>query len=60
MDWDVLNGLDQVVCMLHLANLLHYETDLDPVIAQKECLARLGLEYPDARTFVYPKLNSSQ
>ena len=46
MDWDVLNGLDQIVGVTYLAKLLHPEVDLDPVAVHKEYLDRLGLEYP--------------
>ncbi|VVB72562.1 Cobalamin-binding protein [uncultured archaeon] len=59
MDWDVLNGLDQVVGITYLAKLLHPDVDLDPVSVHKEYLKRLGLEYPEGRTFVYPELNSN-
>jgi iron complex transport system substrate-binding protein len=59
MDWDVLNGLDQVVGITYLAKLLHPEVDLDPVSVHKEYLRRLGLEYPEGRTFVYPELASA-
>ncbi|NTV27592.1 MAG: ABC transporter substrate-binding protein [Methanothrix sp.] len=58
MDWDVLNGLDQVVGITYLAKLLHPEADLDPVSVHKEYLQLLGLEYPEGRTFVYPELES--
>jgi iron complex transport system substrate-binding protein len=58
MDWDVLNGLDQVVGITYLAKLLHPEADLDPVSVHKEYLKHLGLEYPEGRTFVYPELES--
>ncbi len=56
MDWDVLNGLDQVVGITYLAKLLHPEADLDPVSVHKEYLTKLGLEYPEGSTFVYPEL----
>lgn len=56
MDWDVLNGMDQVVGINYLAKLLHPEVDLDPVEVHREYLARLGLEYPDERTLIYPEL----
>jgi iron complex transport system substrate-binding protein len=59
MDWDILNGLDQVVGITYLAKLLHPEVDLDPVNVHKEYLKRLGLEYPGGRTFVYPELASA-
>ena len=59
MDWDVLNGLDQVVGITYLAKLLHPEVDLDPVSVHKEYLQLLGLEYPEGRTFVYPELASA-
>lgn len=58
MDWDVLNGLDQVVGITYLAKLLHPSVDLDPISVHKEYLKRLGLEYPEGRTFVYPELPS--
>ena len=58
MDWDVLNGLDQVVGVTYLAKLLHPEVDLDPVEVYREYLERLGLEYPEGRTMVYPELES--
>jgi len=58
MDWDVLNGLDQIVGVTYLANLLHPEVDLDPVAVHREYLDRLGLEYPEDRTFIYPELSS--
>jgi len=58
MDWDVLNGLDQVVGITYLAKLLHPEADLDPVSVHREYLQRLGLEYPEGRTLVYPELES--
>ena len=60
MDWDVLNGLDQVVGITYLAKLLHPEADLDPVSVHKDYLKRLGLEYPEGRTFVYPELASNE
>lgn len=60
MDWDVLNGLDQVVGITYLAKLLHPEADLDPASVHKEYLKRLGLEYPEGRTFVYPELASAE
>ena len=56
MDWDIVNGLDQVVGVTYLAKLLHPEVDLDPVQVHKEYLERLGLEYPEGRTMVYPEL----
>jgi len=56
MDWDVMNGLDQVVGITYVAKLLHPGADLDPVAVHKEFLARLGLDYPEGRTFVYPEL----
>jgi iron complex transport system substrate-binding protein len=56
MDWDVLNGMDQVVGMTYLAKLLHPEVDLDPVGVHREYLERLGLEYPEGRTLVYPEI----
>jgi iron complex transport system substrate-binding protein len=59
MDWDVLNGLDQVVGITYLAKLLHPEVDLDPVSVHKEYLQLLGLDYPEGRTFVYPELASA-
>jgi len=58
MDWDVLNGLDQIVGITYLAKLLHPEVDLDPVAVHSEYLELLGLEYPEDRTFVYPELSS--
>lgn len=60
MDWDVLNGLDQVVGITYLAKLLHPEADLDPVSVHSEYLERLGLEYPAGRTLVYPELSSEE
>ena len=42
MDWDVLNGLDQVVGITYLAKLLHPEVDLDPVSVHKEYLTAPG------------------
>jgi len=60
MDWDVLNGLDQVVGITYLAKLLHPEADLDPVSVHKDYLKRLGLEYPEGRTLVYPELASAE
>jgi iron complex transport system substrate-binding protein len=60
MDWDVLNGLDQVVGITYLAKLLHPDVDLDPVSMHKEYLKRLGLDYPEGRTFVYPELTSAE
>jgi iron complex transport system substrate-binding protein len=59
MDWDVLNGLDQVVGITYLAKLLHPEADLDPVSVHKEYLQLLGLEYPEGRTFIYPELKDA-
>jgi len=59
MDWDVLNGLDQVVGITYLAKLLHPTADLDPVSVHKEYLLRLGLKWPEGRTFVYPQLASA-
>ncbi|MFZ2472853.1 MAG: ABC transporter substrate-binding protein [Methanothrix sp.] len=59
MDWDVLNGLDQIVGITYLAKLLHPEVDLDPVSVHEEYLQLLGLEYPVGRTFVYPELASA-
>ncbi len=56
MDWDVLNGLDQVVGITYLAKLLHPDADLDPVSVHRDYLKRLGLEYPEGRIFVYPEL----
>ncbi|MCU0637815.1 MAG: ABC transporter substrate-binding protein [Methanothrix sp.] len=58
MDWDVLNGLDQVVGITYLAKLLHPEVDLDPAGVHREYLQRLGLEYPEGRTFIYPELSA--
>jgi len=58
MDWDVLNGLDQVVGITYIAKLLHPDADLDPEAVHKEYLERLGLQYPEDRTFVYPELSS--
>lgn len=55
LDWDVLNGLDQVAGITYLAKLLHPNADLDPVSVHKEYLMKLGLEYPEGRIFVYPK-----
>ena len=60
MDWDVLNGLDQVVGITYLAKLLHPEADLDPVSVHRDYLKRLGLEYPEGRTLVYPELSSEE
>ncbi len=60
MDWDVLNGLDQIVGVTYLAKLLHPEVDLDPVAVHKEYLDRLGLEFPEGRTFIYPELSSKE
>ncbi len=57
MDWDVLNGLDQVVGITYLAKLLHPEVDLDPASVHSEYLERLGLKYPEDRTFIYPELS---
>ena len=56
IDWDIVNGLDQVVGVTYLAKLLHPGVDLDPVQVHKEYLERLGLEYPEGRTMVYPEL----
>lgn len=56
MDWDVLNGMDQVVGITYLAKLLHPQADLNPVEVHREYLERLGLEYPEGRTLVYPEL----
>jgi iron complex transport system substrate-binding protein len=56
MDWDILNGMDQPVGLTYVAKLIHPELDLDPVKVHKEYLQRLGLEYPEDRTFVYPEL----
>ncbi len=58
MDWDVLNGLDQVVGITYLAKLLHPDADLDPEAVHREYVEKLGLQYPDNRTFVYPELSS--
>ncbi len=58
MDWDVLNGLDQAVGATYVAKLLHPEVDLDPVKIHREYLERLGLEYPDGRTLVYPEIEN--
>jgi len=60
MDWDVLNGLDQIVGVTYLAKLLHPEVDLDPAAVHKEYLDRLGLEFPEGRTFIYPELSSKE
>lgn len=60
MDWDVLNGLDQVVGITYLAKLLHPDVELDPQAVHKEYLEMLGLEYPEGRTFVYPELSSPE
>jgi iron complex transport system substrate-binding protein len=57
MDWDILNGLDQVVGITYLAKLLHPDVSLDPEEVHEEYLLRLGLEYPQNRTFVYPELD---
>jgi iron complex transport system substrate-binding protein len=57
IDWDVMNGLDQVVGLTYLAKLLHPEADLNPEEVHKEYLQHLGLEYPGGRIFVYPELN---
>lgn len=57
MDWDTLNGLDQVVGITYLAKLLHPDVGLDPEAVHEEYLSRLGLEYPQERTFVYPELD---
>ncbi|MDM7935729.1 MAG: hypothetical protein QUS08_10115 [Methanothrix sp.] len=48
IDWDLLNGLDQVVGPTYLAELLHPDADLDPV--------SVHMKYPEGRTFVYPGL----
>ena len=56
MDWDVLNGMDQVVGITYLAKLLHGEVELDPAGVHREYLERLGLEYPEGRTLVYPEI----
>jgi iron complex transport system substrate-binding protein len=54
VDWDVMNGLDQVVGLTYLAEMLHPEADLNPEEVHGEYLQRLGLEYPAGRVFVYP------
>ena len=56
MDWDIMNGLDQVVGATYLAKVLHPDADLNPEEVYREDLARLGLEYPEGRTMVYPEL----
>ncbi len=57
IDWDVMNGLDQVVGLTYLAKLLHPQADLNPEDVHKEYLERLGLEYPEGKIFVYPETN---
>lgn len=57
IDWDVMNGLDQVVGLTYLAMLLHPEADLNPEEVHREYLQRLGLEYPEGNIFVYPETN---
>ena len=56
MDWDIMNGLDQVVGATYLAKVLHPKADLNPEEVYSEYLERLGLEYPDGGTMVYPEI----
>jgi len=51
---DLLFGLDEVVGLTYLAKLLHPQVDLDPDDVYQEYLERMGLGYPEGRTFVYP------
>ena len=51
-----MNGLDQVVGATYLAKVLHPDVDLNPEEVYRESLARLGLEYPEGRTMVYPEI----
>lgn len=57
IDWDIMNGLDQVVGLTYLAKLLHPEADLDPREVHQEYLQRLGLNYPEGKIFVYPGMS---
>jgi iron complex transport system substrate-binding protein len=57
VDWDIMNGLDQVVGLTYLAKLLHPEADLDPQEVHQEYLQRLGLNYPQGKIFVYPEMS---
>jgi iron complex transport system substrate-binding protein len=57
IDWDIMNGLDQVVGLTYLAKVLHPEADLDPQEVHREYLQRLGLDYPEGKIFVYPEIN---
>lgn len=54
IDWDVMNGLDQVVGLTYLAKLLHPEADLNPEEVHREYMQSLGIEYPEGKIFVYP------
>lgn len=56
IDWDIMNGLDQVVGATYLAKVLHPDVDLNPEEVYREYLERLGLEYPEGRTMVYPEI----
>ena len=56
MDWDIMNGLDQVVGATYLAKVLHPKADLNPEGVYSEYQKRIGLEYPDGRTMVYPEI----
>jgi len=56
IDWDIMNGLDQVVGLTYLAKLLHPEADLNPEEVHREYLESLGLSYPEGKIFVYPAL----
>lgn len=60
MDWDVLNGLDRVGwhSIHYCQNCSILMPDLDPEAVHREYLERLGLQYPEDRTFVYPELSS--
>lgn len=52
---NMLYGMESVVGLAYLADILHPESDLDPASIYKEYLERLGLEFPDDRLFVYPE-----
>jgi iron complex transport system substrate-binding protein len=47
-------GLDSIVGISYFAKLFHPEVDIDPEQIYKEYLQRMGVEYPDRRTLIYP------
>jgi iron complex transport system substrate-binding protein len=50
---DMLYGMESVAGLAYLAKALHPEADLDPDIIYREYFERLGLGFPENRTFVY-------